>query len=597
MINEDLIKYIDAQKLKGVSREDISLKLSNAGWKIEDINEGLEKFFPTFTPTATFTPPEPLKPNLMPKVVGPAGALPIKKIETSPNLNSNQTQDPRVSSFDSFRPEQKAQPMVTANIMSPGPLPQGAVTASYRKDYQNLETISGEPKSHIVRSIIITIFILLILGGGGAIFASIKGYINLPFEIPFFKPTPEVAMAKMMSNLSDMKTLHQATDLELSITVEELDTMKDNTELYPSNILDTDSSPDKKVAMTNKVKIKTDMDVDLTNPDSINLSAIANANMSILGGFSLNLDSEFRMINKTFYMKIPDIGMISEFAGEPNSWLAFNESDIKELSKEESPVPYDEAKIKQIKALVEETKFIESITEVGVETIDNESTRHYQILVSKEVLKNFVSKMIDISDEPELNSQKTEILSQMDSIDEIKADVWVVKGTYVPKKFTFVLSTKDIIIKDSMKVKGKVTINSVISKINENVTIDVPEVSRSMMEEVNKAKIRGKDAAIKANLANMRAHAELFYDQNKNSYGKANSNGSCTSPTKGSLFDNSEPMALVLNATDNIVSCYSTSKGYAISVPLASDPTTMWCLDNVGGMKETKVPLTSAICK
>jgi hypothetical protein len=95
----------------------------------------------------------------------------------------------------------------------------------------------------------------------------------------------------------------------------------------------------------------------------------------------------------------------------------------------------------------------------------------------------------------------------------------------------------------------------------------------------------------------MRAHAELFYDQNKNSYGKANSNGSCTSPTKGSLFDNSEPMALVLNATDNIASCYSTSKGYAISVPLASDPTTMWCLDNVGGMKETKVPLTSTICK
>ncbi|MCC6323654.1 hypothetical protein IT400_02580 [Candidatus Nomurabacteria bacterium] len=597
MINEDLIKYIDAQKLRGVSREDISLKLSNVGWKTEDINEGLEKFFPTFTPTSTFTPPEPLKPNLMPKVVGPAGALPIKKIEVSPNLNPSPIQDPRTNSFDNFRPEQKVQPVVTANIMSPGPLPQGAVTASYRKDYQNLETVSGEPKKHWGRFIAVLIIVLLLLGGGGVIFASVKGYINLPFEIPFLKPTPEKAMAKMMSNFSAMKTLHHATDLELSVTVEELNSMKDSTVLDSNNSLDKDLESDKKVAMTNKVKIKTDMDVDFTNPESINLNAVTNGTISIFGGSSINLDSEFRMINKTFYMKIPDIGMINEFAGEPNSWISFNENDLKELLKEQSLVSYDEAKLKKIKTLIEDTKFVESITEVGIETIDNESTRHYQVLVNKEALKNFVSRMIDILNESELNLQKAEILSQMDSIDEIKADIWVVKASFAPKKFTFILSTKDIIIKDSMKVKGKITINSVISKINEKVTVDVPEVSRSMVEIINKSKLKSKDAAIKANLANTRVYAESFYDKTKNSYGKANLDGSCITPAKSSMFENSEAITELLKVTNGVASCYSTSKGYAISVPFASDPTTMLCIDNSGDTIETKIPLTSIVCK
>jgi hypothetical protein len=598
MINDDLLKYIDTQKSRGVTRDVIFKKLSDVGWKTEDINENLDKAF--FTPALkpVTVDQAPLTPNLMPKVVGPAGAVPIKKFEPTINLSSNQqpTIDTRSNSFDNFRPAQKVEPTVRAEVMSPGPLPQGAVISSYRKDYQNLETVNGEPKKHW-GALIFTIIFVLLLACTGVIFASIKGYISLPFEIPFLKPTPEQAMMKMFKSLSSTNTLHQTTDLEISVTVEELDSMNDSQETDTTLGLDANTLSDKKVAMTNKVKIKTDMDVDFTNPDSINMAAVTSANLSILGGFSLNLDSEFRLINKVFYIKIPDIGMINEFAGEPNSWLSFSPEDLKELSKEETTVPYDEAKMSKVKDLINETEFIESITEVGQETVEGEATRHYQILINKGSIKNFVSKLIDISDEPELNLQKTEILTQLDSIDEIKADVWVVKGSYAPKKLTFVLSSKDIMIKDTMKVKGKITINSVISKINEKVTIDVPEVSRSMMENIKSAKLKAQDAKIKANISGVRAEAEIFFDEHKNSYGKANPSGSCINPVKDSVFSSSTSIPTLMEAAGSKAVCYSTPKAWAVSAPLATDPTSMWCMDNLSSGMQTKIPLTGTVCK
>jgi hypothetical protein len=81
-----------------------------------------------------------------------------------------------------------------------------------------------------------------------------------------------------------------------------------------------------------------------------------------------------------------------------------------------------------------------------------------------------------------------------------------------------------------------------------------------------------KDSKIKANIYNFQPEAELFFDQHANTYGKPNPVGNCASAIVGSVFADSSTVKSILDLTGGVGSCYSTTKAYAISVPLASDP-------------------------
>lgn len=620
MINDDLIKYIEAQKMRGTLRDSIYQKLIDAGWKVEDVNEGLNKVFAPVVSAPVYTiptskPAEDLIPNLMPKVSGPAGAVPIKNsFELSPNLGQGSSNP--VSSFDSFRPIEKSEPTPTVNVMSPGPLPQGAVISSYRKDYQNVSSIdTGAHKSHVGRLIAIILFVLLLVSSG-VIFANVKGFISLPFDVPFFRPSPEQAMVKMMKNFSSIKTLHYVSDMDISLTMQDIQPMMSAENPTPTilpapgsnNNLEKIETPAPSAVVNNTVKLHADTDADYSNPSSVNLATVANASISLFGGLSINFETEARVIDKTYYLKIPNFEMAREFVGEPNSWISFKQSDFDELSKlaEQESIPVssqtiDEAKMKQISDLAKSTKFIENITEVGTEKLGDQSTRHYQFTVNKEVVKNFVSKSLDIINDTNLNANRTVIVDNLNYLNDIKGDVWVAKGTYMPIKFTVALSTDEITVMDTTKVKAKINISYLLSKINEPVTISEPSGANSILDKVKasmeSANIKGQDAGIKATLASLRAENELYFDAHKATYGKASMTGNCVAPVKDSIFYNSTVVKSLLEKTKNVGSCYSTPKAWAVSVPLVSDTTVMWCADSSGAMKETKTPLTGLVCK
>jgi len=96
-----------------------------------------------------------------------------------------------------------------------------------------------------------------------------------------------------------------------------------------------------------------------------------------------------------------------------------------------------------------------------------------------------------------------------------------------------------------------------------------------VLASLNTARSKGADAAIKANLANIRAQAEIVYDGNTpNSY-----SGVCTNATVAAALT-AAGTASGTTAVCNVTAI--TFVAWAASVALKSDATKFWCVDSLG---------------
>ena len=118
-----------------------------------------------------------------------------------------------------------------------------------------------------------------------------------------------------------------------------------------------------------------------------------------------------------------------------------------------------------------------------------------------------------------------------------------------------------------------------------------------VLASLNTARNKGADAAIKANLANLRAQGEAYYDTNSN-YGTATIAAAATSAacsTASTLFATSANPSLnpgivaAESASDSststwVATCAVGPGSWAVSVPLKS-ATGSWCVDSSGSSK------------
>ena len=125
---------------------------------------------------------------------------------------------------------------------------------------------------------------------------------------------------------------------------------------------------------------------------------------------------------------------------------------------------------------------------------------------------------------------------------------------------------------------------------------------------INPARGKNADGAIKSNLNNTRAQAEVYYDEHGRSYGLSAS--SCD--TAGSLFvDDSNIKKSIAGAEEaslNKAQCLSDGKSWAIAIPLRNlnkldkglfcrkDVIHRWCVDSTGNSKSITEPILSPTC-
>lgn len=105
-------------------------------------------------------------------------------------------------------------------------------------------------------------------------------------------------------------------------------------------------------------------------------------------------------------------------------------------------------------------------------------------------------------------------------------------------------------------------------------------LSSVVLASLNTARSKGADAAVKANMANMRAQNELYYDNNSNSYGATIS--TCST---GAFASSTAAIAqITLQGSTPVCNTSSDGQKWGISVPTLKGGGT-WCVDNSGWAK------------
>jgi len=128
-----------------------------------------------------------------------------------------------------------------------------------------------------------------------------------------------------------------------------------------------------------------------------------------------------------------------------------------------------------------------------------------------------------------------------------------------------------------------------------------------VLASLNSARTKGTDAAIKANLANARAQAEIFYDTNTvaiNTYTNVCTNGvvggangiganvqaASTAAGTGTFVKDGATQ------TASTANCNSSTTAWAASVKLKGPTTTTYaCVDSTGASKETTTALATTV--
>lgn len=128
-------------------------------------------------------------------------------------------------------------------------------------------------------------------------------------------------------------------------------------------------------------------------------------------------------------------------------------------------------------------------------------------------------------------------------------------------------------------------------------------LSSVILTSVNSARNKGADAAIKANLTNSRAEAEIFYDSNTSYDGVCATTGTARigdsvnaaeRAYKGTVTTYADGTA----STWNTGQCHDNANAWAAWVPLkasASGSIVAWCVDSTGVSKQTTTALAGNI--
>lgn len=128
-----------------------------------------------------------------------------------------------------------------------------------------------------------------------------------------------------------------------------------------------------------------------------------------------------------------------------------------------------------------------------------------------------------------------------------------------------------------------------------------------VLASLNTARDKGADAAIKSNLNNSRAQAELFYDNSNRSYDVvcASSGTSVIGPlvnaAKVAYGGAADTFADATASAWNTSQCHDSATAWAAIVPLrssASGSVVAWCVDSTGQSKQVTAVLavSATVC-
>jgi hypothetical protein len=344
--------------------------------------------------------------------------------------------------------------------------------------------------------------------------------------------------------------------------------------------------------------------------------------------------------DKDYYFKINNIPSIflGSFSNAKGEWVKVtkDENDKNDGynvlsgvadSLENSEKSYKENRadavtlLKKAAQFADEEKLMSFKSAPRQEKIGNRTLYRYELQVNKNAILPFYQKLVAEARNIDNNKIFFEDNGMVDYLQSeefndvfdyyqknIKTTLWTDEEGY-PARLEYLIRMVPADSAEQLKDKqANLILTLEISDINKPVIIEAPKESKSI-EEIgggvfSEARDKGSNAFIKADLANLRAAAELYYDAHS-SYGKSSMSGSCVAT--GTMFAEDQYFKKNIpeikekqtKETSPSLVCYSDSKTWAMSASLIETDSEKgyWCIDSTGFSKQTTKLLNSTSCK
>jgi len=255
------------------------------------------------------------------------------------------------------------------------------------------------------------------------------------FSYFYIYRTPRRIIKDMQGKMSNIKTIHHKTKIEISGNVEGV-----NTNLK----LDLEGNSDKgnKEYPKNSFTLNTEGDLSV---------------------FSLDSDLEFRSFGNELYLKVSKFPNISALYGDSfnilNRWA---KTDIQGQNNSGD----------SLSELLRDDNLFKDIKPLKSEKVTGVNTYHYRVIVNKESLSKIFSDQSvgSILTYKELENFKNFVYSLSDS----PLDIWV------GKRDSYLYKLSGSISQENEETKTMIKFSSVFGSFNQPVSIDLPEKSEPL---------------------------------------------------------------------------------------------------------------------
>ena len=540
MINDELIGYIKQQLSIKIGRERITDNLKLTGWTEADVNEAFAAIAPNVAPA--LVPVSPEVSGVMSNLIQPQ-PQPQPKIQIQPQIIQPQTQS-----------------QIQTQSSNP-------VTITIKK-----------PKS---KKIFLSIFILIFLSiAGGGIYAYYAGvFISLPNLV-----------TNAMDNARASKILNY--DVTSNIDFSEL-----------KNVIGTLNSIPSFGINSTQLSFNVKGSSDLSDVNNLKNSSVISVN---LGSFSL--EAALKMVHNIFYAeltKAPILGMlpIPSLSQYENKWFSFpyNSTNSQMITNQfpgSSPFiknigsKFNADQTSHLYQMFRDAHFIKMVQRFSPETITGELSYHFSFDLDRAAIVSYLQSLKEYVNNVGKNDSQlsafdpTSFINVFDKLKDLKGEIWIERDDKLLHKITMSFGIQPDLAKNE---QVKTNIVAIFSDWNKPILITAPTDSTPFADlisaSISDAQQKGKEASIKANLANMRAQAEIFWN-------------------KGSSYSNfclSKELKITRTAIENDGGsgfvCKDTLKAYVISVKL-SPSSGYSCVDSTGAVEiqATTKPPTGIVC-
>ena len=582
-----------------------------------------EELIPTLRPKVTTTPTQEL-PNI-PKVE------PVTINSRKEEVFQTQVKEPVVMptsvSADTAKPSTNSTPislaglkMTSGNIESDVPessnIPSGAMLHSYKKALFSASAVQqqlSQTKKHTITKLII--IILIISAIGGSVFAITEGYLKMPsfLNFSFIKKDPKSILINAPIDLSELSSYKIETNASISVPpLANITSGLVSGEAVPSH--DKDS-----ITMVAEGYVNNEnQETPIFDYEAAFSSSLFTNNLLVDLKYN-NLVSLVTTPNLSELLgtNAPEVKTVLVPKGQFGSFIALLPNNIQ--SKVEK-INIDKLFAVGVPSYInKETSsifkdFVNSATviEKSPQDIRGVTSYHYQLNADRQASKRFINEFINVFT-TDLSKEDKEVLSdRLGAVSIDSLEVWIGQEDNKIHQFAFSVKTplSRLIGLDDKGIAGnEVSLDWKTTyfdfDIHNNITTPdkVIEVS-DYLKDINDMKIKNKISSFKPIASNFKNAV--------GNYGKrGNPTGSCTNPNPSSLFSPighpkgastavgniASLMNDILGVTGGALSCYSSSNAWALSAPLATDPTKSFCTDSTGASSLIDAPITGPACK